>query len=1254
MPHGSESASFVRGPDHTGTVTAHNEADRNLTEDAPQSTEVPAPSVVLRTLAPQYEAPHHAGYLRHLEDAIKEPKNRNIALTGRYGSGKSSVLDQFELAHKADTLRISINTLGPDEDDEDLTNRIQKELVKQLVYRAEPGKLRRSRFARGRPLTRSRAFFEALGITTGGLLLLWLIGLRPGDNWFGGTNQPPLLTFSLGAVFVALIVAVVWLARLIIGDRIVSQVTTAGTTITLGDKPTTYFDGFLDEIVTFFDAVEPKYVIFEDLDRFDDPQIFDSLRELNTLINASSHWIGKDGPLRFIYAIKDSLFEKIGTDLDETDTASGGESPKPPTADSGGKIDLAAAAVERANRTKFFELVIPVVPFISHRNARDLLAGALTKLHLPDNLVTRPLLDLVARHTTDMRLLINICNEFAVFAEQLYWTDNRAPGMTPDDLFALVSYKNFHLADFESIPQRASALDTLEDHHRELVRSTIEELQKKRRELVQTEDMRRLQSEAAATLGASLVTVKDLVSMRSTYGFAGIEVDGDIRSFDDASSPMLWRSVSEAGTLTLMPARPQYENNPVVIGAAELATLFPGSLDGEVWRDSNPAELAHQVQQYDHDIESLRGADFENLAQYEVPSGKTPFNDMITSTLDSELARDLVRRGFLTRNYSEYSARFYGSFIGVDVAFFYNHSVQPNQMYVDYTFKTKNAVANLLEQVPADFTSSVSALNLEVVAHLLINDLVLAKAVVAFISAHYSKDAQVFLDAAMNAPTFPREELIEVLAAHPWKQLFDYIASHTGMPDEDTRLRLLDSALLSSETIDAYDVTAEVRSLLASEYSKLSAFREPQTDARSVTVLGFAKAAGIVVADLNVLGTSLRKRIVNAEMYELSKRNLQTALEISTTPTIDELREHDAVWHYCKGNLDAYLDAILGDDAGAIVVLSESVLAAVLAEQHTVWTDEQLAAVIAASSPKAELADFSAVPRESWPLIVAGHRVAQTATNLEAYIAAHGVDESLAQYLVKDGTPIELQGVSEVDEHDRVALAVQLLNASSLLKASERVALAIQLDLPDGVEAVELVPSGDDLLARTLEAGIVPDEAASFAHFATGGWPSVADAFAVSKNAEMFITPALVSGYVAELMQSADVPESIRDKVAEDVAAFVPDDQVESLRTIGIYAAGRWIRISREQVSRIARVTSDASAVLPHLVRDRDLSPDQLIETMAFLGEPYNALTSGPGAEFNLPTGSSAKTLLERLEAAGRVEIFNRGWGAGKGVRNRI
>lgn len=108
-----------------------------------------APDVKLRSLAPRYEQSQHESYVRHLESAVEDPKNKNIALTGRYGTGKSSILDEF-LARQSNkgqkTLRISINTLGPD-GDEDLTNRIQKELVKQLIYRAAPGEVKRSRFA---------------------------------------------------------------------------------------------------------------------------------------------------------------------------------------------------------------------------------------------------------------------------------------------------------------------------------------------------------------------------------------------------------------------------------------------------------------------------------------------------------------------------------------------------------------------------------------------------------------------------------------------------------------------------------------------------------------------------------------------------------------------------------------------------------------------------------------------------------------------------------------------------------------------------------------------------------------------------------------------------------------------------------------------------------------------------------------------------------------------------------------------------
>lgn len=394
-----------------------------------------APDVKLRSLAPRYEQSQHESYVRHLESAVEDPKNKNIALTGRYGAGKSSILDEF-LARQSNKgkkpLRISINTLGPD-GDEDLTNRIQKELVKQLVYRAAPGEVKRSRFVRRKELTWLTSLGEAAGVSFIVCGLLWLFGVHPKPDIL--VDIHPLLPI---AAFIALMTAAIFVARKVIGDRLVSQLSTGGASISFANPPDSYFDEYLDELAAFFEATRPDIVVFEDLDRFDDPRIFDSLRELNTLINASAAWKNRKHPLRFVYAIKDSLFEKLGSK-----TAITGQD-GPVESSSLRSHDAVDVEVERANRTKFFEIVIPVVPFLSHNNARDLLSAAVAELNMSEETeVSRGLLDLVARHVTDMRLMINICNEFAVFAERLLWipAQDRAPGMTADNLFAIVVYK---------------------------------------------------------------------------------------------------------------------------------------------------------------------------------------------------------------------------------------------------------------------------------------------------------------------------------------------------------------------------------------------------------------------------------------------------------------------------------------------------------------------------------------------------------------------------------------------------------------------------------------------------------------------------------------------------------------------------------------------------------------------------------------------------------------------------------------------
>lgn len=170
-----------------------------------------------------------------------------------------------------------------------------------------------------------------------------------------------------------------------------------------------------------------------------------------------------------------------------------------------------------------------------------------------------------------------------------------------------------------------------------------------------------------------------------------------------------------------------------------------------------------------------------------------------------------------------------------------------------------------------------------------------------------------------------------------------------------------------------------------------------------------------------------------------------------------------------------------------------------------------------------------------------------------------------------------------------------------------------------GVEATDLVPTTDDLLARALEAELVSNSVQTFTHFGQVGWESVAEAFAVSANIVEFLSPGLVSGFVADLLASPQVADSIRGTVVNELASYVSDNNDKALRAAGAYAREKRILLPFAEVKRIARATQDPDVVLPQLVRAKDVSPKALIEVLALLGSPYSTLKSGPEAEFDLP-----------------------------------
>jgi hypothetical protein len=408
--------------------------------------------------------------------------------------------------------------------------------------------------------------------------LLAFLGWLPKLTWTDG--QPRVLQIALWIVFAGLVTLPLTVVRLLTHERFfVSDLSAAGATVKLSAQTPTYFDEYLDEIVNYFDEEEPTFVILEDLDRFDDPQIFEALRELNTVLNNTPKRVAKKAPLQFIYAVRDSLFEKLGSDVDEA------------------TFDAAAVETIRANRTKFFDLVIPVVPFISHRNARELLSRLLERARITD--IERLLVDLIARHTTDMRLLLNMRNEYLVFAERLLEADKPAPGLTPSNLFALVAYKNIHLEDFEQVSRRNSDLDSLYTDRRDLVRSCVASLEKGKRDLLASRVRVRSMEATAEGLGQRLARFAQIFWKSS--GYSGwpehyCQVGDETFTSERLVTYEFWTAATDAGSVDVVAASAPGGQRQILLTLQrdDLNLLFSDAVEAGRWdRMDHDAESAN-------------------------------------------------------------------------------------------------------------------------------------------------------------------------------------------------------------------------------------------------------------------------------------------------------------------------------------------------------------------------------------------------------------------------------------------------------------------------------------------------------------------------------------------------------------------------------------------------------------------------------------------------------------------------------------
>ncbi len=1045
-------------------------------------------------------------------------------------------------------------------------------------------------------------------------------------------------------------------------------------------KSESYFDQYLDEIVYFFESLRKiEIVIFEDLDRFDDPGIFEALRELNTLLNNSKQTDGRS--IKFIYALRDSIFEKLGHDTLSQEA------------------DAAKAEAVRANRTKFFDLVIPIVPFITHRTSRDLLMQILNNDRLsPVVPVGGELIDLTARHLPDMRLLTNIRNEYSVYATSLI-RDKRGIGtLEADKLFAMVVYKNIHLADFERVLLGRSDLDKIYRLSRQLVDESMELRRARLREIADAIALRDALGERSALWGDQLEwffskigSGRDSSSPLRSYRIG-------VRTFDAShvKTEEFWRELFADGNgVTAHYGNTSYNQFDITASMDDVRRVLGDDrrqgLRLDAWDSAERAELGREQERLRADLENLRTADFGVLAKrtdFALTLGDKArsFADLLTENIKSEVGRALIADGFIDRYYALYVAQYYGDRVPPNAMNFIVHAVDTNRPDVNYSFNDEEEIAAVLRETKRSFLSDASAYNIGVLDYLVAHDDPGASTVLNTIAENMDGVKQSFLQTYL-AEGGQAVGATAYLAAR-WPAIFHQIINLIDLAG-DRRKDLVNVALSNSDREVDYILDDVVRVYFQANYALLPVLVEPiaqdeagvKADSEeavrrqhqvSNAVTTMSRAA-FICEDLRPLNLVATRLIVEKDCYTITAANLRSALHNTMTLSLDRIRSADAdIYEDVLQQPDRYLDAVANDRTSATewdvkkpIDTERGHGAAVTRIENqacTEWTvedpaafrdviidlanhpQEQFVALISRAHPDCLIRDLQTVPDATWGALAQCQRFAPTLANVKNYIDRVGeLDDDLAAFLSAEDAILVPQNNSNPPEQSLEEAKAEV--AETILKSIRtmpdpalRVRLVASMDLKAWFPLDRIQPEPGELLGLLIAERVCADSAATFELFDTSDWPTLRHAVRRSEKFKDFMTPQLLdTEMVVRLLDSPDIDGDVKIRLLKRFDEFIPAGHRTALAAAGRIALATSTNLGARQILAIASGTGDSSLTVALLDQSGDEhSVDEVLAALLTLPAPYSQL-SVASSKLTFPMEERIARLLRRIQVDGRI-----------------
>ncbi len=641
---------------------------------------------------------------------LSEKEIKNIALTGPFGSGKSSVLSTLEKDYpKYKYLKISLATLdcvnyddakseenetqngdsnGTEErktdnlqkrdtkkinpqKEESLNRKIEYSILQQLIYKEKIETLPHSRFKRIRHISDCKSYILAFAfvlfiICCSILLEPEFLHIQSLYTIFNCSEKWKVFWDIISIIYIIFfsIYSVEKLITKTYNNRI-NKFNLKDGEIEINES-TSIFNKHLDEIIYFFEVTNYDVVIIEDLDRFDTNNIFLKLRELNFLLNSSNAIKRKLEKIVFIYAIKDDMFK---------DTS----------------------------RTKFFDYISTVIPVINPSNSRDKLYSALKEEGVND--ISEDVCMDLGIYIDDMRILKNIVNEYIQYRQKL-------GNLFPKKLLGMILYKNYHPDDFAKLNNQDGIVYKIISERTKYCNSIVNE---------RNQTIKELKTEKEKII--NYYSNEKAKELRAIYVMKYLEINDAIQYFIENSNIYFPSKFVEDEKLF-----EKLENNSIPfyhknsIGNLPLVIKFK-DIENKVDPNYSYRErltlYPNRVKEINTEIEKLQQEIFELRSQplHQILKDYSA-NDFYKDTNENKIIAFLIREGYIDECYYDYISYFYpGIMTPSDRDFIQNIKIGIEKEYNYKIYKPK-AVVN---DIPESYFSKSEILNVDILDYIIIN-----------------------------------------------------------------------------------------------------------------------------------------------------------------------------------------------------------------------------------------------------------------------------------------------------------------------------------------------------------------------------------------------------------------------------------------------------------------------------------------------------------------------------------------------------